>query len=1443
MEAALAKEAADRTDKNVADLLAVLQARVQSIAPHSHKAMAGEIDSKRAEAYQYQAKARRAAEDAQHLVTAMKAEANLQAVKQGQKLAAWATLAQQSAVQAEELVKAAIHLVERATPGDAALPVPPPPPRPDGGLIQLREQALDMDLTGLAFSGGGIRSATFALGVLQALASLRLLRRFDYLSTVSGGGYIGGWLAAWIKREGSFANVEQQLAASRVDQSQALRQVRVPPTTEANSKLQPLRQVVDEEPEPVYHLRSYSRYLTPRPGFFSVDTWTLGSIYLRNLLVNLLIILPAALALVLLAWLLVWWFAVDAGPDTLLPSWSRRTRATLLFLAAASVALLKLASERGRLAEAAHSRDQHIRQSEGDATTVRHWLIFPLLLAAVSGTWIFSINPPRNQIQKIRVSGRAHLIAQIMAAQGMTPPGAALGSTMQVVVAGSISELTPPPVPFKHTELRHLKFDAINHYFLVGMPNWEKFIILFTYVFVYFSIIGLLFNTRAHWTVLYCDAIRGGIFGFLLFLVLKYVVWPLSYPALQADALATLGVPVFFLIFILSGYLEMAVAGSLLDEYEREWRSRLGAYLWMYGVAWLTFFGATFYLPQFLHWLGGAGKPVLQGLLGVLWAAISGGGAWAGRRNVGAPGSGRSLALLAIVAPPVFLVGLLTMVAMLLAVLLDSVDSNFTTYIKQGVPKVQGFLIGGLVLAGGLTCLFGFIINVNHFSMHMLYANRLVRCYLGASRRKRTWSDRVTGPFTDEHRRASWDWLPGVGGAPTNAEASQGPRRENAFTGFDPNDDFALADLQVLAGYRGPYPLLNTALNLVAGSELALQDRKAESFVLTPDYCGSSATGYGATPARGNERTALEKWKNLTLGRAVTISGAAVDPNMGIHQSGPMTALMTVFNTRLGWWMQNPARYGERWTAAAPGAGFALWNELFGQTDEDHAYVHLSDGGHFENLGVYELIRRRCRYIVVTDVDTSRQAASENLANLIRMVQIDFGIRIDIETSHLRQEEPDRLTKWHCAIGLVRYDDVDPAAVAGILVYLRTSLTGDEPSDIQEYAHRYSAFPHQSTTDQFFTEAQFESYRNLGFHIAQEVFAEAALQIDTNRFQTTDREQTRRLFARVRRRWFPPPPAADAEFVDTAEKSVAIEQNLRSDPNLRDLSRELYPEAVARSPVELAELHTVNDMLQVMEIAWFSMDLKNYFAHPLNRGWMNLFRRWTGSDAFSRYWPFLRAEYSEDFVRFCERALNLHPTSVAPLQLGTDPSTDPILEKVLTILNAQFIKEWQYELQQLGLLGFVPNLADRVRLAQREAPVIAGRKQAPLVWVICLQGTEATGPILPCGVAIASPAVAPPKQALELLVWLRGPYRNLGIGRQCVRGLLDKVDQTLTGMPTDQRPTVLLVRYPESGVSHAERLDKAMWMNFFFDYGFRNLGRPDSNPELRLITLARDLDE
>jgi hypothetical protein len=222
----------------------------------------------------------------------------------------------------------------------------------------------------------------------------------------------------------------------------------------------------------------------------------------------------------------------------------------------------------------------------------------------------------------------------------------------------------------------------------------------------------------------------------------------------------------------------------------------------------------------------------------------------------------------------------------------------------------------------------------------------------------------------------------------------------------------------------------------------------------------------------------------------MAISGAAASPNMGEGTTPAMAFLLTVFNVRLGWWLGNP-RHKRSWFRMGPQVGvFALLSELFGHTDEESRYVYLSDGGHFDNLGLYELIRRRCRLIVLADAGADAELTFNDVGNSIRKCCTDFGVEIDIDPGPIRKVAETGSSAWHCAVGTIRYA-VDPGAPTGTLIYFKASLTGDEPVDAQAYKSAHELFPHEPTSDQFFSESQFESYRKLGEHVAMKVLSAA----------------------------------------------------------------------------------------------------------------------------------------------------------------------------------------------------------------------------------------------------------------------------------------------------------------------------------------------------------------
>jgi hypothetical protein len=384
-------------------------------------------------------------------------------------------------------------------------------------------------------------------------------------------------------------------------------------------------------------------------------------------------------------------------------------------------------------------------------------------------------------------------------------------------------------------------------------------------------------------------------------------------------------------------------------------------------------------------------------------------------------------------------------------------------------------------------------VDINLFSFHAYYRNRLSQAYLGASARK---------------------------------------RKANAFTGYAPGDSPDLCRLaKMLDGKLDeqkatdedgtpirPYPLINTALNMSGRPRMEWQQRKAASFVFSPLYCGYELTAPladnrdpAACPTPGPPREALvkahrrtdefiakQKGRNLAHALAITISGAAASPNMGYHTSPAVAALMTAFNVRLGWWLPNP-RIAAAWAKGGPSFSIAwIIKELLANANEETSYVYLSDGGHFENLGVYELLRRRCKLIVASDASADARFYFEDLANLVHKARADLRIEIDADAADIRPTIDAGgvigASKVSHLIAEITYPP-DPsgtvqATETGWLVYVKSSLPAKLPADVETYRWTQPGFPHQSTADQWFDETQFEAYRRLGLEIGRALVAD-----------------------------------------------------------------------------------------------------------------------------------------------------------------------------------------------------------------------------------------------------------------------------------------------------------------------------------------------------------------
>jgi hypothetical protein len=236
----------------------------------------------------------------------------------------------------------------------------------------------------------------------------------------------------------------------------------------------------------------------------------------------------------------------------------------------------------------------------------------------------------------------------------------------------------------------------------------------------------------------------------------------------------------------------------------------------------------------------------------------------------------------------------------------------------------------------------------------------------------------------------------------------------------------------------------------------------------------------------------MEDATTLDLATAMAVSGAAFSSNMGASSIRALTATLALLNVRTGYWLKNPKALSQPAESLKPTRWY-LWNEITGRLSENSEDVYLTDGGHIENLGIYELLRRRCKFIVAVDAEADPAMRFPSFLALQRYARIDLGVRIWMPWDKIRGRTIANMGDGgsagnptideagpHAAIGRIEYD----GGQEGWLLYIKSSLSGDENDYVRDYARRYAAFPHETTGDQFFSEEQFEAYRALGFHIA-----------------------------------------------------------------------------------------------------------------------------------------------------------------------------------------------------------------------------------------------------------------------------------------------------------------------------------------------------------------------
>jgi hypothetical protein len=223
---------------------------------------------------------------------------------------------------------------------------------------------------------------------------------------------------------------------------------------------------------------------------------------------------------------------------------------------------------------------------------------------------------------------------------------------------------------------------------------------------------------------------------------------------------------------------------------------------------------------------------------------------------------------------------------------------------------------------------------------------------------------------------------------------------------------------------------------------------------------------------------------------------------MGANSIKPLTPTLAILNVRLGYWVPTRQLAQDRKPSSflfcIP--QFYFVQELLGLMRETSTTIFLTDGGHIDNLGIYELLRRRCHLIIAVDAEADPQMSFRSLVALQRYARIDLGVLIDLPWAEIRDASraaSEEIAKSgglppnaaphgpHCAVGAISY----PQGRNGILIYVKSSITGDENDYVVDYKRRFPSYPHETTADQLFSEEQFEVYRALGFHAVTEVFS------------------------------------------------------------------------------------------------------------------------------------------------------------------------------------------------------------------------------------------------------------------------------------------------------------------------------------------------------------------
>jgi Patatin-like phospholipase len=850
---------------------------------------------------------------------------------------------------------------------DADTPIHPE----SGDALEAGEPSTRRGLIGLAISGGGIRSSTFSLGVLQALAKRGIFKRFDYISTVSGGGYTGSMLSSLLRDPCDAGPDGDDFPLAKEDG--------------------------EEESAALEHLRNGSNYLDPG-GL--LNTVRLPAVVLRGLLLNLLMMLPYLMILVGIteyvhenSYRLAW-----VGPSMIeRVDWFRDDLWSLVALAPI---LIVVYYALGRLNDADWKGRNRYERALG---------FFTILFA---GAILIAI-----PVWKIVTAAIQY---PLYGPNGLT---------------GFIG--------------RHL-----------GTSVWLMGILWFAGAYALVKASEQISRIVSK-TLLYGAALAGPgiLFGMYLLLLIAQVDSPILSAGFKEFSEPRSTTSVQTMTLAQAREIEVRLASDIAPGTPEDHQGRAASIIRTYLDSTRTEgSGASSQdtiVTAMTLILSDSLRQVLAGK-GIYYPASRFDSAtYVPAIACQGPGIQDRTWNLAQDTLPKFAAAearpSLTICSLPENAMEESLYYRFTRHGDDYMIAGAKLRLSGergdqtlvaddifLVLAI-LIWLFNLVFfDVNKSSLHSFYRDRLSRLYLF---------------------RKKPDGTP------------------------EPNDEQKLSELNA-KGSVAPYHIINTTLNLQGEEVVSVRGRSSDFFMFSKHFCGGNHTGYCPT-------TDMERWDpHVDLGTAMAISAAAAAPNMGSTTKKSMAFILTMLNFRLGYWLPHPNFVNEhkrlaRFRPLRPGTP-SLLREALGMLNARGRMVNVSDGGHLENLAIYELLRRRCKLIVAIDGEADPELTFHGLVTLVRIVKIDLGIDIDIQLDDLEWRE-DRTTSKHFAIGTIDYGKDGK----GTFVYVKSSFCDDENLTVQKYRDDHPDFPHETTADQFFDEIQFEAYRELGAHVGEDVVAHA----------------------------------------------------------------------------------------------------------------------------------------------------------------------------------------------------------------------------------------------------------------------------------------------------------------------------------------------------------------